>query len=529
MSAIVGIDLGTTNSLVAIAEDGIPKILNDAEGCKIVPSICHFSKDGQILVGTLAQEKLIDDPTNTIFSIKRFMGKGLEDLDSENSLLPFKISSDGENIVRVNIRGRDYTPPELAAFVLRELKHKAELALNQEITNAVITVPAYFNDAQRQATKDAGRIAGLDVLRIVNEPTAASLAYGLQERKQGTVVVYDFGGGTFDVSILKINDGIFEVLSTAGDTHLGGDDIDEALMQLVISELDTQIDVKLVQEIRLAVRAAKEHLSSESEADIVLPAHNYAREITISEFEELISPIIDRTLKPCKQALKDALIKADKIDEVILVGGSTRIPFVRQQVEQLFSRIPHTELNPDEVVALGAAIQADILSGSRRDTLLLDVTPLSLGIETIGGVMSVIIPRNSTIPASATESFTTYVEGQKNVKIHVLQGERELVTNCRSLAEFDLKDIPPMPAGLPRIEVKFLIDADGILSVSASEQRTGKYQSVEVTPTYGLTDTQVEQMILDSFEHAEADIEARLVIEARNEAQTVLNACRKSM
>ena len=529
MSRLVGIDLGTTNSLVAIAEGGVPKILADADGRKIVPSVTYFKEDGSVLVGDRALEKMIDDPEHTIFSIKRFMGKGLDDIADDLDLLPFKVSSESENIVRINILGRDYTPPELSAFVLRELKRRAEMALGEEITNAVITVPAYFNDAERQATKDAGRIAGLDVLRIVNEPTAAALAYGLQEGRQGIIAVYDFGGGTFDISILKLSEGIFEVLSTAGDTHLGGDDIDKTLMRLVIAELGTEADRNAIQEIRVAVRAAKEDLSGAGEADIVLPALNYAREITRGEFEDLIEPIIDRTLVPARQALKDAGIDAGAIDEVVMVGGSTRIPLVRQRVEELFGRVPHTELNPDEVVALGAAVQADILSGSRRDTLLLDVTPLSLGIETIGGVMSQIIPRNSTIPASATESFTTYVEGQTNVKIHVLQGERELVGDCRSLAEFDLENIPPMPAGLPRIGVKFLIDADGILSVSAKEQRTGKYQSIEVKPTYGLTDEQVEKMILESFEYAETDIEARLVIEARNEAGTMLRACDRSV
>ena len=471
MSRLVGIDLGTTNSLVAIAEGGVPQILADAHGQKIVPSVTYFKEDGSVLVGDSAREKLIDDPEHTIFSIKRFMGKGLDDIQDDLDLLPFKVSSESENIVRINILGRDYTPPELSAFVLRELKRRAETALGEEITNAVITVPAYFNDAQRQATKDAGRIAALDVLRIVNEPTAAALAYGLQERKQGIIAVYDFGGGTFDVSILKLSEGIFEVLSTSGDTHLGGDDIDKALMRLVMAELGTEPDKHAIQEIRFGVRAAKEDLSSAGEADVILPALNYAREITRREFEDLIEPIIDRTLVPCRQALKDAGIDAGAVDEVVMVGGSTRIPLVRRRVEELFGRVPHTELNPDEVVALGAAVQADILSGSRRDTLLLDVTPLSLGIETIGGVMSQIIPRNSTIPASATESFTTYVEGQTNVKIHVLQGERELVGDCRSLAEFDLKNIPPMPAGLPRIGVKFLIDADGILSVCAEEER----------------------------------------------------------
>ena len=424
--------------------------------------------------------------------------------------------------------GRAYTPPELSAFVLRELKERAESDLGEEITNVVITVPAYFNDAQRQATKDAGRIAGLDVLRIVNEPTAAALAYGLQEKKQGIIAVYDFGGGTFDISILKLTEGIFEVLSTSGDTHLGGDDIDQALIRMVQEETKEELDNRGLGMVREAMRKAKEDLSASDSTAIELPELNYSRELTRDEFDGRIATIVERTLVPCRQALKDAGLDRKAIDEVVMVGGSTRIPLVRSRVADLFGRALHTELNPDEVVALGAAVQADILSGNRRDTLLLDVSPLSLGIETMGGVMSKIIPRNSTVPASATESFTTYVEGQTNVKIHVLQGERELVEDCRSLAEFDLKNIPPMPAGLPRIEVKFLIDADGILNVSAMEKRTGKFQSVDIKPTYGLTDEQVETMILDSFEHAEEDIDARLVIEARNEARTVLDACERS-
>jgi Fe-S protein assembly chaperone HscA len=540
-SRIVGIDLGTTNSLVAYMQGDVPTVIPGEDGSNLLPSVVALDEHGQVIVGNGARKFLIETADRAIYSVKRLMGRGVEDIQDELKLFPFRLAEDlqpGE-VLRIKLGDRTYTPPEISAFILRQLKRNAERFFGAPVTRAVITVPAYFNDAQRQATKDAGRIAGLDVLRLVNEPTAASLAYGLDKKKNGTVAVYDLGGGTFDISILKLHDGIFEVISTNGDTHLGGDDIDNLLITIAIDDirgdlgLDLRKNGEAVQTIRKAVIEAKIELSSKDSTrlDIELPGgKRYQREITRAQFEQLIQPIIQRTLGPVKQAMKDAKVKPEQIDEVVLVGGSTRIPKVRALVQELFQRVPHTDLNPDEVVALGAAVQANILGGASevtKEMLLLDVTPLSLGIEVAGGVTDKIILRNSTIPASATQFYTTQVDGQTNVAIHVLQGERELAKDCRSLARFDLKGIPPMTAGMPRIEVRFLIDANGILHVSAREQRSGQEAEIEVQPSYGLTDEQVENMILESFDKAEDDFRDRQVIEARNEAATILAALEK--
>jgi Fe-S protein assembly chaperone HscA len=541
---VVGIDLGTTNSLVAFLQGDTPVVIPGEDGSSLVPSVVAI-EGGNVTVGNGARGTLLTSPGNAVYSAKRLMGRGIDDVRDELALFPFRIADDqkADDVLHLVVGDQTLTPPQISALVLGQLKKNAERFFGAPITRAVITVPAYFNDAQRQATKDAGRIAGLDVLRLVNEPTAAALAYGLDRKKEGTVAVYDFGGGTFDVSILKLHDGIFEVISTNGDTHLGGDDIDNLLMHIALDEIANDLGLpasaEIVQAVRKAVIEVKIALSSEQAAkfNLALPeGKRYQREITREQFETLIAPVIARTAGPSKQAIKDAGIDPTTIDEVVLVGGSTRIPAVRRLVDEIFGlsargKAPHTELNPDEVVALGAAVQADILAGGSDATselLLLDVTPLSLGIEALGGVVAKIIQRNSTIPASATEHFTTGVDGQTNVAIHVVQGERELAKDCRSLARFDLKGIPPMTAGLPRIEVKFLIDANGILQVSAREQRSGKAAEVEVKPSYGLTDDQVEEMILASFDYAEDDLNQRQVIEATNEANTIKSAIEKA-
>jgi Fe-S protein assembly chaperone HscA len=554
MSRVVGIDLGTTNSLVAYVKDGKPVVIRDKSGDGLVPSIVSVSAEGTVFVGREAQRRLLTDAGRTVYSVKRFMGKSADDVGGRARLLPFRVgartAAPGEapdGVVRIGLGDREFTPPEISAFILRELKRRAEEffasqgEVAPDVDRAVITVPAYFNDAQRTATRDAGRIAGLEVLRIINEPTAASLAYGLDKRHTGLIAVYDLGGGTFDISILRVEDGVFQVLATNGDTHLGGDDIDLLLTERVLADLehagppvesDFSRTAETVQAIRKAVIRAKHDLSEreESEIAVALPdGRSYEKRLTRTEFETLIRAFVERTLGPCRQALADADLEPRRIDEVVLVGGSTRIPLVGRLVGELFGRAPHSELNPDEVVALGAAVQSDILVTGNREMLLLDVTPLSLGIETMGGVTSKIILRNSTIPATGSEMFTTGVDNQTAVDIHVVQGERELVGDNRSLARFTLRGIPPMPAGLPRVQVVFQIDANGILSVTATELRTSVEQTIEVKPSYGLTDEQVEQMLVDSFEHAEADFAARQLIEARNEAETVVAATEKAL
>ncbi len=528
---IVGIDLGTTNSLIAVMEPTGPRILSG-----IVPSVVSVTPSGEVVVGAEAREMLITHPERSVYSVKRLMGRDAADVQEELKLFPFRLADSSGSVLKLQLGDKVVTPPEVSAHILRKLRMDAETELGTPITQAVITVPAYFNDAQRQATKDAGRIAGLDVLRLVNEPTAAALAYGLDKRKEGIVAVYDFGGGTFDISILRLHEGIFEVLATNGNTHLGGDDIDNLLLQIAFEDIqadwgeDVSVKIDAVQLLRRAVIQAKEQLSfvPSIEIEFEYSGKRYVRDIGVDVFNRLIQPIVERTLGPCRACIADAGVSVEDINEVVMVGGSTRIPLVRAEVEKLFRARPHTELNPDEVVALGAAVQAGILSGDVQDQLLLDVTPLSLGIETMGGLVSKLIHRNSTIPASATEQFTTAVDGQKNVLIHVVQGERELVKDCRSLARFDLKDLPPMPAGLARIEVRFLIDANGILNVTAKDLRTGKEQSMDVKPSYGLSDQQVEAMILESFEKAQDDFKERQVREARVEADSILAAVKKA-
>ncbi len=528
---VVGIDLGTTNSMVAYMHPEHKKAvaINDQGMGEIVPSIVHFGEHGEIMVGNEARQFLITDPANTIYSVKRLLGKSYQDLRGHRDFFGYKIIDDNtEGLVKVRIGDKFYSPIELSAEILKELRKRAEHALKTPVNRAVITVPAYFNDSQRQATRDAGKLAGLEVLRIVNEPTAASLAYGigLDPSEEKTIAVYDLGGGTFDISILQIHNGIFEVLSTNGDTYLGGDDFDRAIIDYWLSENQVAPETvhehkSLSQEIRLLAEEAKKQLTSH-DVFSSRTTTGLICDLTKANFEKLIEPIVNKTMLSCRLALQDANLPVEKIDSVIMVGGSTRVPLVYKSVSEFFGKPANNTINPDEVVALGAAIQADVLAGNRQDVLLLDVTPLTLGIETMGGLMDGIIPRNSKIPTKAGRQYTTSVDGQANMKIAVYQGERDLVKENRKLAEFELKGIPGMPAGLPKVDVNFILNADGILTVEAIELRSGVKQTVEVKPQYGLTDDQVETMLMDSITHAKEDVSARMIIEARTTAEQML-------
>ena len=536
MGKIIGIDLGTTNSVVAVMEGNDVTVIPNQEGSRTTPSVVAFTKNGEILVGQVAKRQAITNPENTIFSIKRFMGRRYDEVSEEMKMVPYKVVKAPNGDVRVEVNGKLFSPPEISAKVLQKLKKAAEDYLGEPVTEAVITVPAYFNDAQRQATKDAGKIAGLEVKRIINEPTAAALAYGLDKKKDETIAVYDFGGGTFDISILEVGDGVVEVKSTNGDTHLGGDNIDQRIIDWLIEEfkkdqgIDLSQDKMALQRLKEAAEKAKIELSSMMETEINLPfitadasgPKHLNIKLTRAKFEAMIEDLIERTMEPCRKALEDAGLKPSDIDEVVLVGGSTRIPLVQKKVTEFFGKEPHKGVNPDEVVAIGAAIQGGVLAGDVKDVLLLDVTPLSLGVETQGGVMTVMIPRNTTIPTRKTEVFTTAADNQTSVEIHVLQGERPLAKDNKSLGKFHLIGIPPAPRGVPQIEVTFDIDANGILNVSAKDRATGKEQKITITGSSGLSKEEIDRMVKEAEAHAEEDKRRAELIEARNRGDSLI-------
>jgi molecular chaperone DnaK len=543
MSKIIGIDLGTTNSVVAVMEGGEPVVITNPEGSRITPSVVGFTKSGERLVGQVAKRQAVTNPENTIFSIKRFMGRRYDEVTEEMKMVPYSVQRAANGDVRVQAGGKEYSPPEISAMILQKLKQAAEEYLGSPVSKAVITVPAYFNDAQRQATKDAGQIAGLEVARIVNEPTAAALAYGLDKKKDETIAVYDFGGGTFDISILEVGEGVVEVKATNGDTHLGGDNLDQRVIDWIVAEFKRQEGIDLskdrmaLQRLKEAAEKAKMELSTVMETDINLPfitadqtgPKHLQLKLTRAKFEQLVEDLLQKTVGPTKQALSDAGVDASKIDEVVLVGGSTRIPRVQQIVKELFGKDPHKGVNPDEVVAVGAAIQAGVLAGEVKDLLLLDVTPLSLGIETMGGVMTTLIPRNTTIPTRKGEMFSTAADNQTSVEVHVLQGERPMARDNRPLGKFHLTGIPPAPRGVPQIEVTFDIDANGIVNVSARDKGTGKEQQIRIQASGGLSETDIEKMVKDAESHAEEDKKRKAAVEAKNHAEALIHSTEKAL